>query len=188
MINRVAPAFLIPVLLSHLHIFGNSVGKAGSSHMFVLFSLLTCPSVTTLFKGVTALSMKTIKENWSSDYQKTNDAGIPEPDGSAYATELLREEHQTIGLSTVSDACSIGLLIGPAIGSVCMKTIVLLPVLPQGLLQFGSSKTVAEDLEFVTNIKEQFNFIQCVEANPTPLNLGTDSQDWSFSAIALLDG
>jgi potassium/chloride transporter 4/5/6 len=26
--------------------------------------------------------MKTIKENWSSDYQKTNDAGIPEPDGS----------------------------------------------------------------------------------------------------------
>jgi potassium/chloride transporter 4/5/6 len=33
-------------------------------------------------EGVTALSMKTIKENWSSDYQKTNDAGIPEPDGS----------------------------------------------------------------------------------------------------------
>jgi hypothetical protein len=35
--------------LTHLHIFGNSVGKGGSSHMFVLFSLLTCPSVTTLF-------------------------------------------------------------------------------------------------------------------------------------------
>ncbi|WJX81891.1 hypothetical protein P8452_64721 [Trifolium repens] len=65
-----------------------------------------------------------------------------------------------------------------------IKTIVLVPVLPQGVLQFGSFKTVAEDLEFVTNIKEQFNFIQCLEANPTPLNLGTDSQDWSFSALS----
>ncbi|XP_045802379.1 protein ZINC INDUCED FACILITATOR-LIKE 1-like [Trifolium pratense] len=34
----------------------------------------------------------------------------------AYATELFREEHQAIGLSTVSAAWGIGLIIGPAIG------------------------------------------------------------------------
>ena len=33
-------------------------------------------------EGITGLSLKTIKDNWSSDYQKTNDAGIPETDGS----------------------------------------------------------------------------------------------------------
>ncbi|WJX16561.1 hypothetical protein P8452_06571 [Trifolium repens] len=33
----------------------------------------------------------------------------------AYATKLFREEHQTIGLSTVSAAWGIGLIIGPAI-------------------------------------------------------------------------
>ncbi|XP_058745715.1 protein ZINC INDUCED FACILITATOR-LIKE 1-like [Vicia villosa] len=34
----------------------------------------------------------------------------------AYATELFREEHQAIGLSTVSAAWGIGLIIGPALG------------------------------------------------------------------------
>ncbi|MCI10885.1 protein ZINC INDUCED FACILITATOR-LIKE 1-like, partial [Trifolium medium] len=34
----------------------------------------------------------------------------------AYATELFREEHQAIGLSTVSAAWGIGLIVGPAIG------------------------------------------------------------------------
>ncbi|XP_027187008.1 protein ZINC INDUCED FACILITATOR-LIKE 1-like isoform X2 [Cicer arietinum] len=34
----------------------------------------------------------------------------------AYATELFREEHQAIGLSTVSVAWGIGLIIGPALG------------------------------------------------------------------------
>lgn len=33
-------------------------------------------------EGITGLSLETFKENWSSDYQKTNDAGIPETDGS----------------------------------------------------------------------------------------------------------
>ncbi|KAL4328143.1 hypothetical protein AHAS_Ahas13G0170600 [Arachis hypogaea] len=32
-------------------------------------------------EGFTGLSWETIKDNWSSDYQKTNDAGIPETDG-----------------------------------------------------------------------------------------------------------
>ncbi|XP_019447126.1 PREDICTED: protein ZINC INDUCED FACILITATOR-LIKE 1-like [Lupinus angustifolius] len=34
----------------------------------------------------------------------------------AYASELFREEHQSIGLSTVSAAWGIGLIIGPALG------------------------------------------------------------------------
>ncbi|PNX92412.1 cation-chloride cotransporter 1-like protein, partial [Trifolium pratense] len=66
MINRVAPAFLIPVLFSLICIY-----------LGILLAKEDQPA-----EGVTGLSMKTIKENWSSDYQKTNDAGIPEPDGS----------------------------------------------------------------------------------------------------------
>ncbi|KAK2450827.1 cation-chloride co-transporter [Trifolium repens] len=66
MINRVAPAFLIPVLFSLICIY-----------LGILLAKEDHPT-----EGVTGLSMKTIKENWSSDYQKTNDAGIPEPDGS----------------------------------------------------------------------------------------------------------
>ncbi|CAK8541726.1 unnamed protein product [Lathyrus sativus] len=65
-----------------------------------------------------------------------------------------------------------------------IKTIVLVPVLPQGVLQFGSFKVVAEDREFVTNIKEKFHFIHSMEANTTSLNYEIDSQDWSFSDLS----
>lgn len=34
--------------------------------------------------GVTGLSSKSFSDNWSSNYQKTNDAGIPDPDGNRY--------------------------------------------------------------------------------------------------------
>ncbi|PON33280.1 Tetracycline resistance protein/multidrug resistance protein [Parasponia andersonii] len=34
----------------------------------------------------------------------------------AYATELFREEHQALGLSTVSQAWGIGMIIGPSVG------------------------------------------------------------------------
>lgn len=34
--------------------------------------------------GITGLSTKSFKENWSSDYQNTNNAGIPDPDGKIY--------------------------------------------------------------------------------------------------------
>ncbi|TKY65981.1 dimerization protein [Spatholobus suberectus] len=64
-----------------------------------------------------------------------------------------------------------------------IKTIVLVPVLPLGVLQFGSFEAVAEDLEFVTNIKEKFHSFHCLEANTTPLNLVTDYQDYSFSDL-----
>ncbi|XP_022640254.1 transcription factor bHLH155 isoform X2 [Vigna radiata var. radiata] len=60
-----------------------------------------------------------------------------------------------------------------------IKTIVLVPVLPLGVLQFGSFEEVAEDLEFVTTVKGKLQSIDCMEANITPLNMGTDYQDWS---------
>lgn len=31
--------------------------------------------------GITGLSLQTFKENWSSDYQRTNSAGIPDEKG-----------------------------------------------------------------------------------------------------------
>ncbi|XP_050223043.1 cation-chloride cotransporter 1 [Mercurialis annua] len=68
MINRVAPAFLIPVLFSLLCIY---IG------MF-----LTGKDDPTT--GITGLSLKSFKDNWSSDYQFTNDAGIPDPEGKTY--------------------------------------------------------------------------------------------------------
>ncbi|KAG5037663.1 hypothetical protein AAZX31_07G128800 [Glycine max] len=64
-----------------------------------------------------------------------------------------------------------------------IKTIVLVPVLPLGVLQFGSFEAVAEDKEFVTNIMDKFHFTHHLEANITPLNLGTDCQDLSFSDL-----
>ncbi|CAA2980823.1 cation-chloride cotransporter 1 isoform X1 [Olea europaea subsp. europaea] len=68
MINRVAPAFLIPVLFSLVCIF-----------MGILLARKDKPAV-----GITGLSTKSFKENWSSDYQNTNNAGIPDPDGKIY--------------------------------------------------------------------------------------------------------
>ncbi|KAJ6298473.1 hypothetical protein OIU76_019597 [Salix suchowensis] len=34
--------------------------------------------------GITGLSLESFKENWSSDYQFTNNAGIPDPEGKVY--------------------------------------------------------------------------------------------------------
>eukprot|EP00258_Populus_trichocarpa_P014805 XP_006369978.2 cation-chloride cotransporter 1 [Populus trichocarpa] len=68
MINRVAPAFLIPVLFSLLCIF---IG--------IFLTKKDYPA-----DGVTGLSLESFKENWSSDYQFTNNAGIPDPEGKVY--------------------------------------------------------------------------------------------------------
>ncbi|XP_066381547.1 cation-chloride cotransporter 2-like, partial [Miscanthus floridulus] len=67
-INKVAPAFLVPVLFSILCIYiGVSIApEPGAS------------------KGITGLSIVTLAENWSSEYQPTNDAGVPDPNGSIY--------------------------------------------------------------------------------------------------------
>lgn len=68
MINKVAPTFLIPVLFSLLCIF-IGIFVAGKDR----------PAV-----GVTGLSLRSFKDNWSSDYQTTNNAGIPDPNGEIY--------------------------------------------------------------------------------------------------------
>ncbi|KAM1561620.1 hypothetical protein ACFX1Z_004727 [Malus domestica] len=65
MINRVAPAFLIPVLFSLFCIY-IGIALARKNHPV---------------DGVTGLSSHSFKENWSSDYKKTNNNGIPDPDG-----------------------------------------------------------------------------------------------------------
>ncbi|KAF5472563.1 hypothetical protein F2P56_009274 [Juglans regia] len=67
-INRVAPAFLIPVLFSLFCIF---IG--------IFLARRDKPAI-----GVTGLSLETFKENWSPGYQNTNDAGVPDPEGSVY--------------------------------------------------------------------------------------------------------
>ncbi|XP_028786516.1 transcription factor EMB1444-like [Neltuma alba] len=64
-----------------------------------------------------------------------------------------------------------------------IKTIVLVPVPPHGVLQFGSFEAVAEDLAFAANVKEKFNFFHCVTANTPPLSSDENIQDWSFSAL-----
>uniref|UniRef100_A0A2N9IMF7 Amino acid permease/ SLC12A domain-containing protein n=1 Tax=Fagus sylvatica TaxID=28930 RepID=A0A2N9IMF7_FAGSY len=64
MINRVAPAFLIPVLFSLFCIF-----------MGVFLARKDHPK---------SLSLETFKENWSPGYQNTNEAGVPDPEGSVY--------------------------------------------------------------------------------------------------------
>ena len=33
--------------------------------------------------GITGLSLGTFKDNWSSEYQPTNNAGIPDPEGKS---------------------------------------------------------------------------------------------------------
>ncbi|XP_054803506.1 cation-chloride cotransporter 1 isoform X1 [Prosopis cineraria] len=66
MINRVAPAFLIPVLFSLSCIF-----------MGIFLARKDKPA-----EGITGLSLETFKENWNSDYQKTDANGIPDPNGS----------------------------------------------------------------------------------------------------------
>ncbi|KAJ8642147.1 hypothetical protein MRB53_018841 [Persea americana] len=68
MINRVAPAFLIPVLLSIFCIF---------------LGIFTAPRHDAP-PGITGLSLHMLKDNWSSDYQRTNSAGMPDPDGETF--------------------------------------------------------------------------------------------------------
>ncbi|KAL9687096.1 hypothetical protein QQ045_031492 [Rhodiola kirilowii] len=65
MINRVAPAFLIPVLFSLVCIF---IG--------IFLAKTDKPA-----EGITGLSLKTFKDNWQPEYQNTNNAGVPDPNG-----------------------------------------------------------------------------------------------------------
>ncbi|KAJ3676080.1 hypothetical protein LUZ60_003492 [Juncus effusus] len=66
MINRVAPAFLIPVLFSLVCIF---------------IGIFAAPRRNAK-SSITGLSATTFRDNWSSKYQRTNNAGVPDPNGS----------------------------------------------------------------------------------------------------------
>ncbi|KAF7825626.1 transcription factor EMB1444-like [Senna tora] len=71
----------------------------------------------------------------------------------------------------------------------------LIPECPyEWFLQCASAIKVAEDLEFVANVKEKFNSIHCMTSipsrrNTTPSSLDKNLQDWSISALkdCLLD-
>ncbi|XP_024378755.1 cation-chloride cotransporter 1 [Physcomitrium patens] len=67
-INKVAPAFLVPVLLSVALIF---------------IGILAAPRSKDP-PGVTGLRWSTLTSNWGSAFQRTNHAGIPTPDGDIY--------------------------------------------------------------------------------------------------------
>lgn len=41
-------------------------------------------SLFVILVGITGLSLKSFKDNWGSDYQTTNNAGIPDPNGEIY--------------------------------------------------------------------------------------------------------
>ncbi|XP_024990215.1 cation-chloride cotransporter 1-like isoform X2 [Cynara cardunculus var. scolymus] len=68
--NAVAGSMYV---LGAVETFLNAVPKAG------LFRGKDRPAV-----GVTGLSLRSFKDNWSSDYQTTNNAGIPDPNGEIY--------------------------------------------------------------------------------------------------------
>ncbi|KAJ7565451.1 hypothetical protein O6H91_02G061600 [Diphasiastrum complanatum] len=67
-INKVAPTFLIPVLVSVVLIF---------------IGIFAAPRHRDP-PGVTGLRWKTLTSNWGSEYQHTNRAGIPAADGIIY--------------------------------------------------------------------------------------------------------
>uniref|UniRef100_A0A453LND9 Amino acid permease/ SLC12A domain-containing protein n=3 Tax=Aegilops tauschii subsp. strangulata TaxID=200361 RepID=A0A453LND9_AEGTS len=67
-INKVAPAFLIPVLFSLLCIY---------------LGVFIAPRHNAP-KGITGLSLTSLRDNWGSEYQRTNNAGVPDPNGSIY--------------------------------------------------------------------------------------------------------
>ncbi|XP_021654577.1 cation-chloride cotransporter 1 isoform X2 [Hevea brasiliensis] len=64
------------------------LGNAVAGALYVLGAVETflkaVPAAGIFRAGVTGLSLESFKDNWSSDYQFTNDAGIPDPEGKTY--------------------------------------------------------------------------------------------------------
>lgn len=67
-INKVAPAFLIAVLFS----------------LFCIFVGIFAAPRHNASSGITGVKLQTFRDNWSSDYQRTTNAGVPDPNGSIY--------------------------------------------------------------------------------------------------------
>lgn len=62
-----------------------------------------------------------------------------------------------------------------------IKTIVLIPVLPHGVLQLGSLEIVPEDLEFISHVKERFT-LQTAGGNALSLSLKRNFEAQSSAA------
>lgn len=67
-INRVAPAFLVPVVFS----------------LFCIFIGIFLARKNDPADGITGLSLDSFRDNWGSAYQTTNHAGVPDPNGKIY--------------------------------------------------------------------------------------------------------
>lgn len=135
-INRVAPAFLVPVLLSVFLIF---IGILSASHR-------------NLSSEITGLRLSTFKRNWGSEYQHTNRAGIPAPDGIIYwnmeallglffpaVTGIMAGSNRSASLKDTQRSIPVGTL--AAIGSTTILYLV-------SVFMFGA---VATRKELLTN-------------------------------------
>ncbi|KAH6776713.1 cation-chloride co-transporter 1 [Perilla frutescens var. hirtella] len=67
-INRVAPAFLVPVVFS----------------LFCIFIGIFLARKDDPADGITGLSLDSFRDNWGSAYNTTNNAGVPDPNGKIY--------------------------------------------------------------------------------------------------------
>uniref|UniRef100_A0A0E0FKQ9 Cation chloride cotransporter n=1 Tax=Oryza nivara TaxID=4536 RepID=A0A0E0FKQ9_ORYNI len=99
-INKVAPAFLIPVLFSILCIY-------------IGVFIAPRPNAS---KWITGLSITTLKDNWSSDYQRTNNAGVPDPNGALLGlyfpavTGIMAGSNRSASLKDTQRSIPIGTL------------------------------------------------------------------------------
>ncbi|XP_076946383.1 cation-chloride cotransporter 1-like [Bidens hawaiensis] len=118
-INKVAPAFLVPVLLSLICMF---IG--------ILLARRDSP-----VDGITGLSMKSFRDNSNPDYQYTNDAGIPDPDGDRYwnfnsllvlyfpaVTGIMAGSNRSASLKDTQRSIPVGTL-AATLTTTCMYTI-----------------------------------------------------------------
>ncbi|KAF3966340.1 hypothetical protein CMV_009548 [Castanea mollissima] len=66
-----------------------------------------------------------------------------------------------------------------------IKTILLVPVLPHGVLQLGSLEPVAEDLAIVAYVKDSFNTLHNVAGNIVPFTSNRDIQAQTSSPSSM---
>ncbi|XP_024535740.1 cation-chloride cotransporter 1 [Selaginella moellendorffii] len=135
-INRVAPAFLIPVLLS----------------VFLIFIGIFAAPRRGDPSGVTGLRWRTLHANWGPEYQRTNRAGIPAPDGIIYwnfedllglffpaVTGIMAGSNRSASLRDTQRSIPVGTLLAIA-STTCLYLI--------SAIMFGS---VANREELLTN-------------------------------------
>ncbi|XP_052732062.1 cation-chloride cotransporter 1 isoform X2 [Vigna angularis] len=77
--NAVAGALYV---LGAVETFLKAVPAAGIFRVVCIFLGIFVARKDHPTEGITGLNSQTFRENWSSDYQKTNNAGIPQTDGS----------------------------------------------------------------------------------------------------------